>query len=116
MSSLSDLWREIWTPSPRDETLYAWSIIALAHASFGAALAWASAWFFQPSILTAAGAALAYFVLKEYRDLRRKGSMADSIVDAGFVGLGAASPLVPAYPIIVFGAVIAGILIKSAKG
>ena len=98
MSGWREIWRELWTPSARGEGAYLWALLALAHATLGAAAITALALVWAPGPLAPSGLALAYLVLKEGRDLGRGGRLGDGLVDAGFVALGLHASLVPAWP------------------
>lgn len=98
---VSDIWREIMTPSARDEGPYLWAAIAIGHAMLGAVLSWGG--FFMAAV---------YWLAKERRDLRRGGALSDGIVDSCFVGLGIAYPGPIWWPMLIFGAVAAGLFVR----
>lgn len=75
--SLHALWREAMRPSGPSEHPYRFTVIAIGHAMLGAVLSWAG--------LIAAGI---YWIVKEWRDLRRGGAWRDGLIDTAFVGLG----------------------------
>lgn len=69
------------TPSSRDEAAYDFLVIAVAHAVLGAAaisLLGMWGWTLLPA-----------YIVKEIKDIRRGGDLADSVMDTGFVVLGA---------------------------
>lgn len=85
------IWREMVTPSRRDEGPYLSVLIAIAHAMVGATFVSFVAvlpWAVLP--IARAGIPLVYWLAKERGDIRRGGSVLDGLTDAGFVALGAA--------------------------
>lgn len=71
---------EIDTPSGHEAGPHAWATTALGHVMLGACF----------SFLPAIAVAIIYFAVKETRDLRKhQGRLEDSLVDTGFVWLGA---------------------------
>lgn len=73
----------LFTPSSEIEDDYTFFLVAFGHLGFGAALCQLTGWVLPIPVL--------YWVLKERRDLRLGGSFWDGIIDAGFVGVGAAA-------------------------
>lgn len=85
MKALLLIWREIVQPSRPNEAPYLRLLIALGHGVLGAALFELSAlWGFGVGLARAL-IPLAYWLLKERADLRKGGSVVDSIFDALFV-------------------------------
>lgn len=84
LTRLSDLWRDLTTPSERAERPYLSLLIALGHAMLGAAL---PIWGLGPAAALRLG--LAYWLAKERADLKRGGSVRDGLTDTAFVAAGA---------------------------
>lgn len=91
---------ELRQPSPADESPYLWLLVALGHIALGAAAAAGLAAVQVPAPAIPAAVALAYWYIKERADLRRGGLRLDSLVDAAFVGLGAAQGLIPGHALV----------------
>lgn len=88
MSPLRSIWLDILTPSADDERPYNMLTTGISHAVLGAA---ASA-LLQPLVPWFAAVplvALAYWLLKERRDLKLGGGRLDGFLDTCFVALGA---------------------------
>ena len=115
---LADIWRVLATPTT-GRTWYEWATIAMAHAVLGADLGALA----DTAGLAAVSAGLlrlslgaVYWLIKERGDLRRGGTVADGLVDAGFVALGALYPGPAWWPWAVTAAVAAGVIFIRARG
>ena len=80
---INEFWRDASMPSPPDESVYQFVVIAVGHIFIGSLLGvfLTGLWLFLIPI--------AYFALKELSDIKRGGTLIDSIVDMLFVGVGA---------------------------
>ena len=87
---IRDFLLELLTPSPREETLYTWVVIAMAHALLGMGLADAAAMLGIEPITALGGVVAVYVFGKELGDLFRNGRFLDSVLDTLFVTLGLA--------------------------
>lgn len=80
---INEFWRDASMPSPPDESVYQFVVIAVGHIFIGSLFGvfLSGLWLFLIPI--------AYFTLKELSDIKRGGTLIDSIVDMLFVGVGA---------------------------
>lgn len=80
---INEFWRDASMPSPPDESVYQFVVIAVGHIFIGSLFGvfLSGLWLFLIPI--------AYFALKELPDIKRGGTLIDSIVDMLFVGVGA---------------------------
>lgn len=104
------LWREVWVPSPADEGGYHWAVIAFGHVMLGAALA---------GILSGISdrilALIAYALFKEVPDIRRGGTIRDSLMDIGLVAVGLTYQGPWWWPVMIVAAVAVGAVFVEAK-
>lgn len=82
------IWSELRKPEVGDNW-YAWATIATGHVLLGALFITAVRLFIDAPEMWVA-VVVAYWVCKEVHDIRRGGSDRDSLIDAGFVGIGTA--------------------------
>lgn len=102
MGWVRELWETVSTPSGA-ESDYQWSLVAIGHATLGAALASVFGWW-----------AMGLYALKECNDLRRGGRWTDSLVDTAFVAMGCVyGP--DWWPTAVFAAVLVGLIIRNRR-
>lgn len=100
-AALRYLAREIATPTTGSSYIFA--VIALAHIMLGAVLQIPLDFGY---VLDAALVTTVYFLLKEVADLRKKASLADSLLDTAFVGIGATYNGHDLWPLYSFGVVV----------
>lgn len=89
MTIWKTIWAELSKPSVGDGW-FGWATIALGHVVVGQAFVTLGTDLF-PALavyLIQLAVVLGYVVIKEISDVRKGGSLTDSIVDAGFVALG----------------------------
>ena len=92
---------EIMTPSSKFERGYMAGAIACGHYTLGLILVSFADIFLPYNIWTMVGLSVGYWIIKESRDLRRKGNVMDGLRDSAFVALGVFSlnPLIVALAI-----------------
>ena len=93
-AALAAIWREIVTPSARDEGPFPAFLLGIAHCVAGAAACEVAAGAGIGLAALRGALPLIYWLVKERGDLRRGGSVRDGMIDTAFV----ASGLLAAWP------------------
>lgn len=91
MGALRKMWRAFLTPSPRNPDPHHRAATGVWHASLGAIPGLVLANYCTWEAFTTVTFVVTTYGYKEWSDLRRGGSLSDSIEDAAFVALGAVS-------------------------
>lgn len=116
MTALTTLWNTILTPSPRREDGYTWVVIALGHVMLGAALAGVlSGYGNSVPLLLRLSCSVCYWLMKECRDIRRGGTVVDSISDTAWVGYGLLYEGTNWWPILALIVIAIGGVLKQKK-
>lgn len=104
------LYKEICSPTYGGG--YLWAIIAIGHVMLGAMLQGALG---ALGVAARLSIGIVYWCVKERRDLKRKGSLKDGLIDSTFVVVGAFYEGPRYWPVIVFTAVCIGAIIRESK-